>query len=1054
MTDTEEKFRTYLKKVTSDLRTTKRRLQEVTSEPIAVLGIGCRFPGGIESPEDLWRLACSGGDAVGPLPADRGWDVDALYDPDPATPGTVYTRAGGFLQGAGDFDAQFFGISPREATAMDPQQRLLLETAWEAAEYAGLDPHGLRGSRTGVFVGAAAQGYGSGSDLGEVEGHMVTGTAMSVAAGRIAYLFGLEGPALTVDTACSSSLVSLHLAMQSLRRGECDLAFGAGAAVLPVPGALVEFSRQRGLSADGRCRAFAADADGFGMGEGVGVLLLERLSDAVRHGRRILAVIRGSAINQDGASNGLTAPSGPAQERVIRAALTDAELSPAQIDVVEAHGTGTRLGDPIEARALLAAYGKSRPNARPLWLGSLKSNIGHAQAAAGMGGIIKMVMAMRHGVLPATLHAQDPTPEVDWAAGSIRLLTEQRPWTVDGPRRAAVSSFGMSGTNAHVVLEEAPAGDPASATIVAGAQLPWILSGRGFAGLRGQAERLAGTAGAPTAVAHALASRRAGLSERAVVVAGTAADFTAGLTAVAAATAPGESGNAVWGSTAEVGRGPVVMVFPGQGSQWQGMGTELLDSSATFAAEFARCAEALQPWLSWQDDFSLEDVVHGRADAEFTERVDVIQPALFAMMASLAAVWRSWGVEPAAVVGHSQGEIAAAYVSGALSLADAAKVVAVRSRLLRQVTGAGGMVSIVADRDEVASMLAGRPGLSVAAVNGPRSTVVAGPVAELDDLRAACDRAEIRARRIEVDYASHSAAMDSLREPLDAELAGLRPQDGSIPVYSTLEAKRIPGSSMDGGYWFRNLRHTVRLADVIATLAAEGHRYFLEMSPHPVLTMGIQATLDDTGASGGVFGSLRRNEGGLRRLLLSAAEGWVCGLTVDWKAAIGATGTPGWVDLPTYAFQRQHFWLRPATATATRTGEADIDSWRYRVSWRPWTSGSPAATPDGTWLAVTADGTAPSWLGEQVVTIPFAQRTGSPRWPGRTTSLVSWRSPRPQKRRCCWPSRSVRWASPLHYGSSRTARRRPLTRRRIRARHRSGRWARSSASSIRSAGAV
>ncbi|WP_067498943.1 type I polyketide synthase [Actinoplanes sp. TFC3] len=945
MTDSEEKLRTYLKKVTSDLRTTKRRLHEVTSEPIAVIGIGCRFPGGVTSPEQLWQLVSDGTDAIGALPGDRGWDLAGLYHPDPATPGTTYARAGGFLQGAGEFDAGLFGISPREATAMDPQQRLLLETTWEAAEHAGVDPHSLRGSRTGVFVGAAAQGYGSTSDPGEVEGYLVTGTATSVASGRISYLLGLQGPALSVDTACSSSLVSLHLAGQALRRGECELAFAAGAAVLPLPGALVEFSRQRGLSADGRCRAFGAEADGFGMGEGVGVVLLERLSDAVRNNRRILAVVRGSALNQDGASNGLTAPSGPAQERVIRAALADAGLTPAQIDVVEAHGTGTRLGDPIEARALLATYGQSRPGSRPLWLGSLKSNIGHAQAASGIGGGIKMVMAMRHGVLPATLHAQEPTTEVDWSAGSLRLLTEQRPWTAEGPRRAAVSSFGMSGTNAHVILEEAPASE--SSEHVGGDRvLPWLVSGRGYAALRAQADRLNSQDADPAGVAAALLQGRAQLSERAVVVAGTA-----GLSAVAAATAPGSSDDAVWGSTAEVGPGPVVMVFPGQGSQWPGMGAELLDSSQVFAAEVARCAEALQPWVSW-DEFSLEDVLRGRADPAFAERVDVVQPVLFAMMVSLAAVWRSWGVEPAAVVGHSQGEIAAAYVSGVLSLAEAAKVVAVRSGLLRQVAGTGGMVSVVAGEDEVAGLLAGLPGLSVAAVNGPTSVVVAGPVAELDAFLAACTS---KARRIDVDYASHSAAMDPLRAQLDAALSDVRPTAGSVPLYSTLEGKRIEGTAMDGGYWFRNLRHTVRLAEVIGTLAGEGHRYFLEVSPHPVLTMGLQATVDAAGTPAAVLGTLRREEGDQRRLLLSAAQGWVSGLRVDWRAIIGPARA---VQLPTYAFQRQRFWLEPGTQRAAGV----IDSWRYRVSWRRWNAANPSTAPEGTRLVVTADGTAPAGL--------------------------------------------------------------------------------------------
>ncbi|WP_019546345.1 type I polyketide synthase [Streptomyces sulphureus] len=1036
MSESEEKFRTYLKKVTTDLRWTRRQLQEVreaASEPIALVGIGCRFAGGVASPDDLWGLVAGGGDALGPLPSDRGWDIDALYDPDPDRPGTSYVRSGYFLRDATAFDAGFFGISPREATAMDPQQRLLLETSWEAAEHAGLDPHALRGTRTGVFVGTAAQNYGVGAehDPSEVEGYLATGTSTSVASGRISYLFGLEGPAVTVDTACSSSLVSLHLAVQALRRGECDLALCGGATVVPVPGALVEFSRQRGLSPTGRCRAFAEDADGFGMGEGVGMLLVRRLSDARRAGQRVLAVVRGSAVNQDGASNGLTAPSGAAQQRVIRAALADAGLTPDRIDAVEAHGTGTRLGDPIEARALLATYGEDRPGARPLWLGSVKSNLGHAQAAAGVAGVVKTVLAMRHGVLPRTLHVDVPTPEVDWSSGAVRLLDEPRAWRTDGPRRAAVSSFGMSGTNAHVILEEAP--EEQHARAVAGGEtsvfpVPWPVSGRGSGGLRAQAARLAdavasrGDEADVAQVAEALATGRAPLSERALAVGETVPALLAGLRSVAGASAAsGTAPGAVWGSGAPAGAGPAVLVFPGQGSQWLGMGAELLDSCEVFAAEFRRCAEVFRDRVSWWAEWPLEEVVGGRAGAEFCERIDVLQPALFSVTVSLAAVWRSWGVEPAAVVGHSLGEIAAAYVAGALSLGDAAKVVAVRSRLLRQMSGTGGMVAVAASRAEVDRLLAERDRLSVAVVNGPRSVVVSGPVADLEELRAHCREGGVRTRQVKADVAGHSPHMEAIRAELEAELADIRPREGTAPLYSTVDAALVRGTALDGRYWFRNLRHTVRLSEVVAELARTGSRFFVEVSAHPALTVGMQETIDEAGSSAVVLGSLRQGEPALRRLLLSAGEGWTRGLDVDWAAVLaGLPGgaeqesAPGWTELPTYAFQRQRYWLPPAGGaeeetppadaefwTAVRSSDEDalaaelgakgrtrdalrevlpaladwharreqaatLDAWRYRVVWKPWTTPANTGAATGRWLVVVPEDAVPPWMERTV----------------------------------------------------------------------------------------
>ncbi|WP_342746404.1 SDR family NAD(P)-dependent oxidoreductase, partial [Streptomyces monashensis] len=668
-------------------------------EPLAIVGMACRLPGGVSSPEELWKLVVDGVDAVSDFPEDRGWDLEGLFDDDPDHAGTSYTSQGGFLQGAGLFDPGFFGISPREALAMDPQQRLLLEASWEAMEGAGIDPITLKGSDVGVFSGVSGQGYGTGAIAPEVEGFAGTGLASSVASGRVSYVFGFEGPAVSVDTACSSSLVAMHLAAQALRQGECSMALAGGVMVMSTPATFMAFSRQRGLAADGRSKAFAEGADGMGLSEGVGVVVLERLSVARERGHKVLAVLRGSAVNQDGASNGLTAPNGPAQQRVIRKALAGAGLSPADVDVVEGHGTGTALGDPIEAQALLATYGRDRDPQKPLWLGSLKSNIGHAQAAAGVASVIKMVQALRHGVLPPTLHAQQPTSQVDWSAGAVELLTEAREWLREGaPRRAGVSSFGVSGTNAHLILEEAPEPDE---TPTAGAQqplasadeVPLVVSARSAGALAGQAGRLASfveDAGrvSLTDVAGALVSSRALLGERAVVVAGSEAEALAGLRALAR----GESASGVLvGSVGAGSPGKVVWVFPGQGSQWVGMGRELLDSSAVFAERIGECAVALERWVDW----SLLEVLRGEAAPELLERVDVVQPASFAVMVGLAAVWSSVGVLPDAVVGHSQGEIAAACVSGALSLEDAAKVVALRSRAIgERLAGRGGMASV------------------------------------------------------------------------------------------------------------------------------------------------------------------------------------------------------------------------------------------------------------------------------------------------------------------------------------------------------------------------
>nr|WP_268996134.1 type I polyketide synthase [Streptomyces griseomycini] len=873
-------------------------------EPIAIVAMACRYPGGVASPEDLWQVLMSGGDAVTEFPADRGWDVEALYDPDPAGVGTTYSRRGAFLDHVADFDASFFGTSPREALAMDPQQRLLLETSWEVFERAGIDPNTVRGERVGVFVGSNVQDYGLVLDGAreDVGGHVATGSAASVMSGRLSYTFGLEGPAVTVDTACSSSLVALHLAVQALRSGECEMALTGGVTVMSTPGAFIEFSRQRGLSVDGRCKAFSDSADGTGWGEGIGMLLVERLSDARRNGHRVLAVVRGSAVNQDGASNGLTAPNGPSQQRVIRQALASAGLTPAEVDAVEAHGTGTTLGDPIEAQALLATYGQDRPVERPLLLGSVKSNIGHTQAAAGVAGVIKMVMAMRHGVLPRTLHVTEPSSHVDWSAGAVELLTDQRAWpAVDRPRRAGVSSFGFSGTNAHTIIEQAPeTASPDLAPTVPGA-VPWVLSARSAEALRQQAARLREDLergdGAVTVadIAHSLRSR-ALFDHRAVVVGRDREDFRTGLTALAEGR---EAPNVVTGTAGSRGTG-TVFVFPGHGTQWVGMALELLDSAPEFRTRMEECAEALGEYVDW----SLLDAIQ---DPGLMERLDVVQPALFAVMVSLAATWRSWGVEPSAVLGHSQGEIAAACVAGALSLPDAAKLAVLRSKALTALAGRGGMVSLALGVDDVRQLLARWDGqLAVGVVNGPASVVVSGDIAALDELMDVCADRGVWARRVKADYAPHSHHVERVEAEILEGLADVTPRSGDIPYYSPLAGGWLDTRDLDASYWYRSLRQTVEFADSVSTLVGEGLTTFVEVSPHPVLVAGLGEL---AGADGLVTGSLRRDDGGQDRLLKSASGLFVRGARVDWPLPEARH-----VDLPTYPFQRQRFW--PTTAPA------------------------------------------------------------------------------------------------------------------------------------------
>ncbi|MEU5757267.1 beta-ketoacyl synthase N-terminal-like domain-containing protein, partial [Streptomyces sp. NPDC047829] len=992
----EEKLRAYLKRVTGELhRATEqlRALDRRAHEPIAIIGAACRLPGGVQSPDDLWELLLSGTDAVGPAPADRGWDVEGRYSPDPDTPGTSYCREGGFVQGADRFDPALFGISPHEALTMDPQQRLLLETSWEALERAGLDPRSLAGSRTAVFAGAWESGYQKGAEGldADLEAQLLAGI-VSFTAGRVAYALGLQGPALTIDTACSSSLVALHLAVQSLRRGECDLALAGGATVIADFALFTQFSRQRGLAPDGRCKAFGEAADGFGPAEGAGMLLVERLSDARRNGHPVLAVVRGSAVNQDGASNGLTAPSGPAQQRVIREALADAGLSPADVDAVEAHGTGTPLGDPIEAGALMATYGHGRTG-DPLWLGSLKSNIGHTQAAAGVAGVIKMVLALRHGELPRTLHATTASSRIDWEAGAVELLDEARPWPrrAEGPRRAGISSFGISGTNAHLVIEEPPeptaeseetthaTGEPGEATHATaepgeatqatataepgeGTQPPartttvLPLSAAGAESLREQARRLAAHLADHEEItaadaAHSTATTRAALSHRASVLADDRQSLIDRLTALA------EDRKDAGVTVGEAGSGrPPVFVFPGQGSQWTAMGAELLDTAPAFRAKAEECARALAAHLDW----SVLDVLRGTPDAPPIDRADVVQPTLFTMMVSLAALWETHGVRPAAVVGHSQGEIAAAHAAGALSLDDAARVIAQRSRLWKRLAGNGGMLSVMAPPDRVRELIepwADR--MSVAAVNGPASVTVAGDTGALEEFGGRLSAAGVlRWPLAGVDFAGHSPQVEQFRAELLDTLGAVRPTAARLPFFSTVTAAEHDPEALDAAYWYRNMREPVEFAATLRTLLRAGHRTFVEMGPHPLLGAAIDEVAEAEGVHATALATLHRGSGGLDRFRSSVGAAFAHGVGVDWTALFDGTGARR-VPLPTYAFRRDRYWL--PTAFGRRTAPAPVGesaSWRYRVTWTP-LAADDTGLPSGRWLLVHTPDTAP-----------------------------------------------------------------------------------------------
>ena len=894
-------------------------------EPIAIVSMACRLPAGIDSPDAYWDLLARGAEALEPFP--ERWAHLDLYDPTAGTPGKSCVREGGFIHDSDAFDAAFFGIAPREALSMDPQQRLVLETAWEALERAGITL--AEGNATGVYLGACGSDYArltvqSDEDL---DGHQATSTAASAISGRLSYVLGLQGPALTIDTACSSSLVAVHVACQALRQGECDIALAGGVTVMATPSLFIEFTQLGGLAPDGRCKSFGASADGTAWGEGCGIVVLEPLSAAAERGHHVLAVIRGSAVNQDGHSQGFSAPSGPSQQRVIRDALALSGLAPADLDAVEAHGTGTALGDPIEAGALAAVFGPGRPSERPLQLGSAKSNLGHTVAAAGVAGLMKMVLALQHERLPKTLNAEQPSPHIAWQGSGLQLLQESRAWPRgERVRRAGVSSFGVSGTNAHLIVEEAPlrAAEP-SALAPVPAGLPLVVSGKDEPALRAQAGRLAawlrerGEAVLPAAVRSA-ALHRTHFAQRAAVLSSSTSEALSALDALSA----GQRHAALVQGQVQRG-GKVVFVYPGQGSQWPGMGRALLEQSAVFAETVRACDAALKPWTGW----SVLALLRGDEDASLPPltRVDAVQPALFAMSLGLSALWRELGVTPAAVVGHSQGEVSAAVVSGALSLQDGAKVVALRSQAVRERSGQGGMLLIERPVAEVEGWLAAYGGaLSVAAVNTASSTVVSGESEALTHLLSELEKKALFARRVNVDYASHSAQMDGLLPQLRAALGDLSPRAGAIPLYSTVTSERLQGGELDAEYWCRNLRQTVRFDASLSQLMADGHGVFVEVSAHPVLAL----TLSALGEGTVVVGSVQRERGELTQLYRSLAELHVHGHELDWAKLLGSERAPV-LALPTYAFQRQRYWVdrqqQPAAAGLEVSDHPLLGTW-------------------------------------------------------------------------------------------------------------------------------
>jgi acyl transferase domain-containing protein len=929
-------------------------LENAAREPIAVIGMSCRVPGA-DNPDEFWRLMRDGVDAIGTVPPDR-FDIDALFDPDPEAPGRIMTRCGGFIRDVDQFDCGFFSIAPREAQGMDPQQRLLLEVSWEALENAGQAPMRLETSKTGVYFGLCTSDYSylqvRSGDPALLNAHYGSGIAHSVASGRLSYLLGLQGPSLTIDTACSSSLVTIHLACQALRSGDCRLALAGGANLILAPELFVALSHSRMLAPDGRCKTFSAAADGFSRGEGCGVVVLKRLADAKQDGDRILAVIRGTGVNQDGPSSALTAPNGPAQEDVIRTALARAGLKPSNVGYIEAHGTGTQLGDPLEVQALSGVFGADRDPATPLVIGSVKTNVGHLEAAAGVTGLIKLVLALRHKEIPPHLHMTAPSPHIDWTAMPLKVTDTRIPWDpIEGRRIGGVSSFGFSGTNAHVVVEEAPADTPVPVADEPKAHL-FVLSARSSAALAAHAGRLAAAVAGYedrdlAHISHTANFGRSHFSERATVIARTITELSEKLSSLA-------RGDDVPGVKRAnlTRRDPprVAFIFSGQGSQYSGMARRLHEIYPAFRDAFDRCAALLAPYLSRP----LQDVVFGDGATPDLDNTGFTQPALFAVEYALAETWRSLGVTPDIVAGHSVGEIVAATVAGVFSLEDGIRLIARRGALMAALPAGGAMAAIAASEQDVDAAIARHANvLAKAAVNGPMQTVISGAASAVDEVCASFASKGVRCQKLVVSHAFHSPLMDPVLDPFEREMMAMTLSAPRLRLVSNLTGRAVePTEIMQPRYWRRHLREAVRFGDGVGTIAAQKPDCVVEIGPHPALL-----SLFKNGQSAGpaLIASLRKGRDDWEQMLEAVSALFLAGAEIDWRG-IARGERREIVDLPTYPFQRQRHWFeakpQPATIPVANARHEGVDDWFYERVWKATELSSPSPRAASSWVVL------------------------------------------------------------------------------------------------------